>query len=290
MRKLQPLKLYFCNINNFGDLLNIYIFKKCFEIDVEWSSSQKCDAIGIGSILENELLQTKQLLPWLLDLFNPFKKPVYVLSSGFGHEDERYKKKFRFFYSMIFKRRMKFISLRGKLTRTSVEKITKKDCDNVILGDLGLLASYLLVDRKDPIYDLGICPHYADKNDPIFQEIQKKYPNSIILDTQSNPVEYIEKLSQCRCIISTGLHPLICADSLGIPNLWCRISEKTTTIHKYKDYYSIYGIEPVPYYIKNEAFSPEMVIENYKVKLAEVEKIKSELLSHHKKFFEELIF
>ena len=86
------------------------------------------------------------------------------------------------------------------------------------------------------------------------------------------------------------MHPLICADSLGIPNLWCRISEKTTTIHKYKDYYSIYGIEPVPYYIKNEAFSPEMVIENYKVKLAEVEKIKSELLSHHKKFFEELIF
>ena len=238
--KPKKIKMYFCNINNFGDMLNLYIFKKCFGVDVQYASSQKCEAIGIGSILEQELFQIKTFLPWFLDLFNPFKKPVYVLSSGFGHEDERYKKKPRFLYSMIFKRKMKFISLRGELTKASVERIIRKDLSNIVLGDLGLLASYLLPEEKsEKIYDLGICPHYHDKGNPIFQEIQKKYPNSIILDTQTDPIEFVKKLSQCKCIISTGLHSLVCADSLGIPNLWCRISETTTTTtpHKYKDYY-----------------------------------------------------
>lgn len=274
----EYLKLYFCNINNFGDALNKYIFSKCFGVEIEYANPWECDAIGIGSILERELLQVKDLCKYFKEKYNPHKKEVVVLSSGFGREDSQYKEKFRFLYNMKFKRNLKILSLRGKLTKQSIERITNLDLSKVILGDLGLLSSMLLEKRMPQKYNIGICPHYADKGDPIFQKILQENANSIMLDTEDNPILFIEKLSQCKTVISTGLHPLICADSLGIPNLWCRISEKTTTRHKYKDYYSIYDIAPEPINLLNENIDMNFIIDNYKVQNKKVEEIKQRLL------------
>ncbi len=276
------MRLYYCNINNFGDALNKYIFEQCFDQKVEFSSSVSCDFIGIGSVLECALLQTKDLSKLA---FLPFSKPLTVLSSGFGWEDEHYESKIRFFHKMIFKRKMNFFSLRGELTKKSVEKIIKKKLENVVLGDLGLLAGELVEKEAKKEFGLGICPHYADKENIVFQNLLKQNPNNVLLDTTENPVDFLKKLNKCEAIVSTGLHPLIAADSLGIPNLWARISEKTTTRHKFQDYYSIYGIDPQPFNLLENPIDLEFVVKNYKIDAKKVDLIKKNLIQKHREFF-----
>ena len=281
----KKIKLYFCNIPNFGDALNKYIFKECFDTDIEYSDSWECDAFGIGSILELLLWQTKDAKYIFKNPCKINKNPVYIFSSGFGWDDKHYFDRIRFFFNMNFKRRPEIVSLRGELTRKSAENILKKDLSDVALGDLGLLASYLCKEQSEKKYELGICPHFAYMDNPIFAQIAQEIPNSIILDTKTNPVEYVNKLNQCKTVISSGLHPLICADSLGIPNLWVRISEKTTTRHKYADYYSVFGIDPKPCNLYENKISTDYIIENYKIKPEQVKDIQQNLIKVHKEFF-----
>ncbi len=156
-------------------------------------------------------------------------------------------------------------------------------------GDLGLLADLLVQNVPyKPIYDMGICPHGADRNSEIIDKIHKANPNSIILNTTGSPIEFLKKMKQCKTILSTGLHPLIAADSMGIPNLWGRISE-IPTYHKFKDYYSVFNIEEElePYYLDTNSITPDFIIDKYKLTSLIVEQVKQKLYDVHKKFFEE---
>ena len=273
------MKLYYCDkVENFGDLLNKYIFKKCFNIEIEHADMYNANAIGIGSILENTLWSTKDLKYIFKYIFN--KAPLYVLSSGFGWEAAHYKSKLRYLYNMILKRKLIIVALRGEYTKEICRNNLSLDTSNAVLGDMGLLSSYLLDDSsEEKIFDMGICPHYADRNNVIFKKIQEKIPNSIILDTLQSPVDFMKKLSQCKTIISTGLHPLIAADSLGIPNMWVRVSDKTTTLFKFRDYYSVFGENITPYYLINEDITPEFIINNYKINPEIVERVKIRLFN-----------
>ena len=285
---MKNLKLYYCDCDNFGDALNKYIFEYCFGVKTAYADSWEAEAIGIGSILDRTLLQIRDIFPFILDKTFNLKKPLYILSSGFGINLEYYTKKIRFLKSTILKRKIEVVSLRGELTKAKIERLwggggLKPRC----LGDLGLLASMLAENTPfEPIYDIGICPHYADKNLPIIEKIKQENPNSIILDASENPIEYIKKMKKCKTILSTGLHPLIAADSLGIPNLWGRVSE-STTIFKYRDYYSVFNIEPEPYYLYDNPVSKDIILNKYRLKNETVEKVKEKLYTEHKKFFEE---
>lgn len=56
-------------------------------------------------------------------------------------------------------------------------------------------------------------------------------------------------LAKCKRIVSSALHPLIAADSLGIPNMWVRLHEQTTSKYKFEDYYSAIGKCKTPVYL-----------------------------------------
>ncbi len=279
------MKMFFCNSTNFGDALNKYIFKKIFNVESEYSNTWDCDSAGIGSILESFLWQTKDIFKIK---FSNIMKPVAVLSSGLSQDEAYYKKKLRFYKTMRFKRKMTFVSLRGKLTQKCIEKITASHLDDVVLGDLGLLASELITPASSKKYDIGICPHFADMSDPIFKEIYEKNSRCTVLNTRSNPIEFLRAMSECETVISTGLHPLIAADSLGIPNLWGRISENTTPKNKFWDYYSIYDIKPEPIYLRSEKISSDKIKENYCVDNNIVSKIKEKLYTYHVDYFKDL--
>ena len=70
------------------------------------------------------------------------------------------------------------------------------------------------------------------------------YPNSKFIDVQNEPETVLKEISECENIISTGLHGLIIADSYGIPNCWCEISDKILgNRFKFHDYFSSFGTD-----------------------------------------------
>ena len=95
--KNKSLRLHWWKSKNFGDNLNAYIFSKCFNIDVKYSNTWSAQAIGIGSILDRCVLQIRDIIPLILYTLNPFKRPLYVFSSGSASPLNFLSKKGRYF-------------------------------------------------------------------------------------------------------------------------------------------------------------------------------------------------
>ena len=68
--------------------------------------------------------------------------------------------------------------------------------------------------------------------------------NSKFIDVQNETKQVLKEISQCKYIISTSLHGLIIADSYGIPNCWCEISDRILGERfKFHDYFSSFGTD-----------------------------------------------
>ena len=116
---------YFNARPNFGDMLNVYLLKKLFNIDIKKASVNDCDATFIGSIL------SPFITPKLHYINN---KPIKIWGSGFikeAHNDNK--------FHLI--RPIEVFAVRGELTKRRLEKYTNKKFDNAVLGDPGLLCS-----------------------------------------------------------------------------------------------------------------------------------------------------
>ncbi len=216
---------------NFGDMLTPNILRKIFNISLEHAEPQNCNIYAIGSILESLFTNSMSLRKRIKKLFN---KPVIIWGSGFIKPEQNQK------YISI--RKMDVRAVRGKLTLERIQKYIKTKQD-IVLGDPGLLCSMLIdtsnINKK---YELGIIPHYVDSKSPYLNNINVK--NSVIIDI-TKPVEHVLKqIAQCKCIISSAMHGLIAADSLGIPNIRMILSDKIIGgDYKYNDYYSAFGIK-----------------------------------------------
>ncbi len=234
----MKIPVYWCNIDNFGDALNSYIFKELAQLDVKNSPLSNAVIIGIGSLLDNCLIDKNTI---------KIKRPAkMIFSSGFGFEEGGFFHNPNIILPEKLAYKIKSYALRGKLTKARIEKLTGEQC-SAVLGDAGLLASYLIDKTKIKIkYDLGIVPHYADSQNPIFKQILNDIPNSVILNPCVGVKKFLKNLCECKCVISTAMHPLIACDALRIPNKWVRISEKTTSRYKFLDYYSVFNILPEP--------------------------------------------
>lgn len=280
------MKIHYCKMsnNNFGDMLNEHIFKTLFGIEICHARVENADVIGIGSVLEKLLARRINAL----NLFSLRKqKEINIFSSGFGICNHFYLRKGKYLKPLISKRKINVIAIRGQLSKAQPEEITGQTYSNAVLGDGGLLACYLTdyknIEKK---YDLGIVPHYTDKNNPVFLEIQKQNPNSIILDVTADIIEFIKQLASCKAVISTAMHPLIACDSMGIPNLWVRCSEKTTTRYKFMDYYSAFGLFIEPFILNNNIslITKDYVVKNYKIDCETVKIMQRNLIDSFNSF------
>ena len=75
--------------------------------------------------------------------------------------------------------------------------------------------------------------------------ISQRIKGAKILNILDKPKKFISDLSKCEVVISSAMHGLIAADSLGIPNARAIISNNITGgDYKYNDYYSLYGTRP----------------------------------------------
>lgn len=233
---------YFADCVNFGDALNPVMVQDFFGMEIVNSIPIKTDALCIGSLLET-LLYTPQkgwyggrLKRSYLKYY--WRKPVKIWGTGFIQEAKSTPE------FMI--RRLDVHAVRGKLTLERLRNITGKPLTNVVLGDPGLLAAKLIdISKITPKYDLGIIPHYVDQQSELLQRIQVK--NSLMIDICTTPVAFLQQVASCKHIISSAMHGLIAADSLGIPNIRMVLSDKITGgDYKFNDYYSAFGLNSHP--------------------------------------------
>lgn len=137
-------------------------------------------------------------------------------------------------------------SVRGELSKASLG-LDK----NVSTGDLGLIANKL-ISRPDKKFRIGLLPHYVDKNSSWIKSIlDKKDPSVTVIDVEDTAKSVANAIAECELIISSSLHGIIFADALGIPNIWCEISDNVVGKgFKFRDYNSSIDFEQTPYAAK----------------------------------------
>jgi len=198
---------------NWGDNFAPFLFSKLYDIELVQADAENSDLVATGSLIRGlpqgtytgHVLGTG-LMDWLLP--EPFD-----LSNANVH------------------------MLRGKLTREHCKLPTKEEPP---LGDLGILA-YKFAPPLQPEFKLGILPHYVEKNHRQVMYWQKK--GAHVIDIQSGMQNVIDEVCRCEKLVTSSLHGLVLADSLGIPNhlvvlhdswIWGRCG------FKFQDYYSVY--------------------------------------------------
>lgn len=222
---------YFNSVSNFGDILNLDILEKLSDHKIQHKCLEKADIVAIGSLLQAVVVPK---IKFKNKINRILRKPLIVYGTGFIEDSTD-------------KNALRSLDVRAVRGKNSLEKLSKlkyvKISKNVAIGDPGLLASLLINSSKiEKKYSLGIIPHYVDSDNQLLNKIKVK--NSIVLDIKQPPYILLTQMAQCEYIISSAMHGLIAADSLGIPNIRIILSNKITGgDYKYDDYYSAFGIK-----------------------------------------------
>lgn len=203
--------------NNFGDYLNIYLFKKLTGIRPT-ITSKDCHYLFIGSILnhgnENSIICGAGLIA-----NHRFQKPLFITN------------------------------VRGPLTRKKCLDFGYHCPENY--GDPALLIKLVYNPTIKKKYKLGIVPHHIDYNN--VKDL--KNLSCLVVNLTINPAlveESIEKvvsqILSCEYIISSSLHGLIMAHTYGIPCMWIKAVKKLVGNDvKFKDHYAALGIDNIKY-------------------------------------------
>ena len=269
-KAVDAVGLYYYDYPNVGDALNKTIFKELFGIQVTHKEVDAAEVVAIGSLLDMFLEREQEALPDEAE--QEFKRSsVRVWGTGLMYEHPDEKKRFIC--------PLDIYALRGELTRKKLSVWLGRNIE-CVLADPGLLASLLVAPQRKK-YEIGIIPHYIDAHEDVFQKMLEYYPNSVLIDVQADPIAVLETISQCKHIVSTSLHGLILADSFGIPNLWCECSDRVLgSGHKFRDYYSSYGLEAVSYDLRAGEFPPmEQIRDQYRVSYRDVCRKQRQLLA-----------
>jgi len=126
--------------------------------------------------------------------------------------------------------------------------------DDVQLGDGGLILPKFFKSRPNKRYKLGIVPHYSDNKDGRITTWSRRFGDEVkIIDVLQSPERVFNEICSCEYIVSSSLHGLVVADSLGISNLWTVLSDLCGNGEfKFHDYYSAFGETRQPYFPSGE--------------------------------------
>lgn len=196
------MKIYHstCAYNkNFGDILGPYIVEKLTTHNVEFAKAGDSDAVIVGSIMEH--------LP----------RNYNGIVAGIGAARNSTRRDLR---------QAKVLALRGELTKHHIRTVDR----NILLADPGLIAPNVVdVSNVDKKHDIGVILHYADRN-------FKPEAHHHVIDITSGIENVITEAAKCERIITSSLHGLILADSLGIKRKWVLYDRVQGGGFKFRDY------------------------------------------------------
>lgn len=202
-------------LHNFGDCLTPIILKFYGLTPVFVPTQRKANVVLAGSILQ-----------WIPEDFDG-----YII--GTGGDNNTY----NFPNATI-------CAVRGELTK---KNLPNHQTRLVKLGDPGLLMSLVYAKRVEKKYELGVVPHFVDRNEEFINKWKKQFEGRVhFINVLREPKTVIEEIKQCRCIVSSSLHGLIIADAFHIPNV--RIVNRRTMPtpfydYKFDDYYTSLGCQ-----------------------------------------------
>ncbi|WP_421682587.1 polysaccharide pyruvyl transferase family protein [Stutzerimonas urumqiensis] len=226
---MKPIKLYWCrgegrsdsSKQNFGDYLSPLLVEMLSGRKVEYAPVQRADLMAVGSILGREA-KAKRLG------FLPHR--LHIWGTGTGAEQASYSG--RHYYHAV----------RGALTRAQIDS----SCSDPMLGDPGLLAPWVLGDRKRPVVAkqirVGLIAHYADQAEPVLAELLASIPGARLINVFSPVKQVLAEIASSDFVLSSSMHGLIVADSFGVPNQWLLLSRGRISEYKFADYYSAFGL------------------------------------------------
>jgi hypothetical protein len=107
--------------------------------------------------------------------------------------------------------------------------------DAPVYADPGLLTGLYAPDEEKR-YDVGVIPHWVDD----FPHEGRR------ISIRGKPEDIIRAAARCERIVTSSLHGLILADSLGVPNRWVYSEKVIGEGWKFRDYAASFGetIEP----------------------------------------------
>ena len=213
----QKIKLYWAHSKpNFGDCLSPLICELVSGKQIVYSKIARCDLIATGSLLG----RLKE---------RPWSRKVNVWGTG------------SIIKSKPHRSRHIYHAIRGKHTAAQIT-----NAQVTTFGDPGLLADQLINPSQiEKCHEIGIVPHYKDRDNPATIRLQNTLNQAKIIDVFQSPKEVITQIAQCHTILSSSLHGLITADALAIPNQRIQISDAIRGGDwKFNDYYSVFDISP----------------------------------------------
>lgn len=176
------------DFRNFGDRLTTWLLPR-YGILPRFARASRASLIGVGSILS----------------YVPSDYAGGVWGSGLIRDESWPLPHANFF------------ALRGPLTAERVGA-----SGNLILGDPGLLVSeHVAALATPPRWRIGLVPHKIHRSNQTIREISRRYPELVtVIDVTKSPTTVASSISTCSSIISSSLHGIVVADSLGIPAAW----------------------------------------------------------------------
>lgn len=205
---------------NFGDLMTPLLLENLGYTPINCPTPSVTEVLLVGSILDS--------------LRNDYHG--VILGSGFLRADR-----------VKSCNKAIVLGVRGRLTKHRLGVTA-----NIPLGDLGLIVTRVIGAKQRKQYEVGIVPHYSDRNDKRVATLVERFGEKVtVIDVREDPRTVVNKIASCEHILSSSLHGLVVADSLGIPNAWVKLSSKRSDF-KYHDYYSAFGLERKPVILTGE--------------------------------------
>lgn len=268
---MDCIKVCYSKLNNAGDKLNEDLITRLSGKRVVCAKAYEAQMLAIGGAifgLQYSASLPRRMSQWLLGRLKG-TGPVYIWGSGFLYDTNPRK---------LYRKNLKVCALRGEKTRQRLKLLTGKTWD-VPLADAGLLSNLYLEGKPEKEFDVGIIPHFTQKEEPGFHELKNSFSSACLIDIQQEPAAVINQIARCRYILSSSLHGLIFADGLGIPNL--HILGKTPLAggsFKFEDYYSCYGLPHEPWPLDSGFPTVRDIIERYRVPAEQVSQKQQQLI------------
>lgn len=223
----KTVRLAYYPGKNFGDMLSPILVSHYLGEPIRYAHYHGADIAAVGSIL-NPLEQWKN-----------YRKPM-VWGSGYIYPGKKWS-------GFPVDPR----AVRGELTRSRLMHTTSRA---IKLGDPGILVGEIYPEllNVEKRFKISIIPHLFDLDSVEVQSVATKSSEINVISPRNEPLVVLEQIAASDLVLSSSLHGLICADALGVANIWTPLSNKLEGgSYKFEDYYSAYDLSPTPVKLKD---------------------------------------